>query len=305
MNTIARKLVLSVLTVVLSVIALGTTTFAWFTLTNTSVIQPFQAQVIADTGIEVAIGSTTADPLTLSWQTTITAQDIYDYVEVLYPTGFRFDHRTSVDGRNFKNLEAVDKTDGYLEIPLHFRSDGSTQINWTIVDLESTPKSFTTGVTFTDSSGQERIAGGTFTVNAADAFRVSVTGITDRNSETNPLNLPSTTVYENPALDTNTVLGGLTGADLTNGGVGVNGAVNYFYIVTSMLPTGAASVTTASTVTSISETLVLTLETGQELTAGANNYGYIVVRVWFEGWDAEAYNSLLSEIITLSLTFTD
>jgi len=59
MNKIARKLVLSILTVVLTVAALGTTTFAWFTLTNTSVVQPFQAQIVSDTGIEIAIGQPT------------------------------------------------------------------------------------------------------------------------------------------------------------------------------------------------------------------------------------------------------
>jgi hypothetical protein len=98
MNSITRKLVLSVLTVVLTVIALGTTTFAWFTLTNTSIIQPFEAQVVSDTGIEVAVGAVNADPLTLSWQTTITTQDIYDYVELAYPAGFEFTHVTTVDG---------------------------------------------------------------------------------------------------------------------------------------------------------------------------------------------------------------
>ena len=57
MTKLTRKLLLSVLTVVLTVVALGTTTFAWFTLTNTAQIQSFDAEIIADSGIEIAIGN--------------------------------------------------------------------------------------------------------------------------------------------------------------------------------------------------------------------------------------------------------
>ena len=56
MTKMTRKLLLSIITVVLTVVALGTTTFAWFTLTNTAQIQEFEAKIIADSGIEIAIG---------------------------------------------------------------------------------------------------------------------------------------------------------------------------------------------------------------------------------------------------------
>ena len=299
MNTIARKLVLSVLTVVLTVIALGTTTFAWFTLTNTSVIQPFDAQVVADTGIEVAIGASNADPLTLEWQTVITTQDIYDYMESVYGVdGFRFNHVSTTDGRNFTDLEGVGTTDGYLEIPLHFRSDNEQQINWTQVGLSSLASGWQTGVQFVDSQGVTRLANSTFSVNLMDAMKVSVTGIVDR-----ALMTTGTTAFENPASATNTLSGGLSSADLSNGGVGDDGALNYYYEVTNTLPTGTASVSTVATVTSISNTLVLDMASGQSATADAEYYGNIVVRVWFEGWDAEAYNSLLGRIISISLRF--
>ena len=88
MNRLARKLVLSVLSVVLTVVALGTTTFAWFTLTNTSVVQPFNAQIVADTGIQVAVGMPGVEPEFLQWKTTITATDISNYISAAYPAGF-------------------------------------------------------------------------------------------------------------------------------------------------------------------------------------------------------------------------
>jgi len=299
MNSITRKLVLSVLTVVLTVIALGTTTFAWFTLTNTSIIQPFEAQVVSDTGIEVAVGAANADPLTLSWQTTITTQDIYDYVELAYPAGFEFTHVTTVDGINFVDMNGIGVGEGYLEIPLHFRSDNEQQIQWEQVSLTSTAANYRTGVTFTDSQGVQRLANSLFPTNLQDAMKISVTGITDR------LLATSTTIaYENAAGGTNTYSGGFDGTvDLTNGGIGANGAQNFYYQTTNTLPAGSNAVTTVSTVTSLNNNLILDMASGQEATADAVYYGYVMVRVWFEGWDAEAYNGLLGRIITISLQF--
>ena len=50
MSSIARKLVLSVVAVLISVLAFGTTTFAWFTITNVSEVQEFQSDIVVDNG---------------------------------------------------------------------------------------------------------------------------------------------------------------------------------------------------------------------------------------------------------------
>ena len=100
MNKIARKLVLSALTVVLTVVALGTTTFAWFTLTNTAVVQPFQASIVADTGIEVSLDG-------VDWYTTLTEELIEQYILDTYET-FQFTHLTTTTGvDNFNTLSAI------------------------------------------------------------------------------------------------------------------------------------------------------------------------------------------------------
>ncbi|PKK99256.1 MAG: hypothetical protein CVV57_03570 [Tenericutes bacterium HGW-Tenericutes-2] len=297
MNRLARKLVLSVLSVVLTVVALGTTTFAWFTLTNTSVVQPFNADIVADTGIEIALGMPgVADPTLLQWKTVITTQDIYNFIEAAYPSGFEFTHVSSTNGVLFTDLEGASVTDGFLEIPLHFRSDNETEINWTQVVVSSPTAGWMTGVTFVDSLGNTRVAGSTFNVNAADAVRVSVTG--------NIGGVNTTTAYENPASEPirNTVLGANSNADFSNGTVGANGSTNYYYQVNNTLPTGVTSVTTVATVTSISSTKVLDMVTNPVMPE-AVYYGVVTVRIWLEGWDAEAYNSLLGRVITASLRF--
>ena len=306
MKSMTRKLLLSVMAVVLSVIALGTTTFAWFTITNVANVQPFNAEVISDEGIEIAIG--TGTPMELEWKTTLTTQDIYDYIASVHTAGFFFNHLTSVDGRNFTTLgtsgPGVGSTEGLLELPLHFRSDSTSEINWTQVVLSGTTESFTTRVGFTDSKGVAQTANSTFNVNPADAIRVSLSG--------NVASILTTVVYENPSSLTNTVLDARVAADFRGTQedvlgvptyIGVNGAVNYFYRSNAMLPGGADAVTVVDTIQDVTLTKVLDMTAGSLATAEREYYGTLTVRVWFEGWDAEAYNSLLGKTVTLSLRF--
>ena len=314
MKKITRKLVLSVLSVVLTVIALGTTTFAWFTITNTATVQPFEAEVIADSGIQIAIGTAGSDPLTLEWKSTLTTLDIINYMTATYGAdGFRFNHVTSQDGRNFFTLGTTGigdgTTSGYLQLPLHFRSDSTSQINWSYVSLTGTETSFTTRVAFTDSKGVAHSANSALLVNPADAMRVSMTG--NQNIESVPT--VTTVAYENPLSSTNTVLGGLVAEDLRGitedvqgvpTHVGVDGAQNYFYKSNAILPGGSDAVTTVATVTSISSTLILDMLADQSGIADAEYYGQVTVRVWFEGWDAEGYNALLGKTILASFRFS-
>lgn len=291
MNTLTRKLVLTMLTVVLTVVALGSTTFAWFTLTNTSVIQNFEVSVATDIGIEVALGAA-AEPLeNLEFKTVITTEDIEAYILAEYGA-FAFSHVTSEDGINFTELSGAGVTSGYLSLPFHFRSMSSNEINWSAVTISATDSSYTTATTFVDSKGVSRTAGSSFTVNTADAIRLSVTG--------DVASVQTTLVYENPSSLTNTVLDAQANADLT----GANGAVAFYTAVTSLAPTGADDVTVVDTVQVISGQQVLTLAAGQTANYGQEYHGTILINVWFEGWDAEAFNALLGRAVTIGFTFT-
>lgn len=292
MNTLTRKLVLTVLTVVLTVVALGSTTFAWFTLTNTSVIQNFNASVATDIGIEVALGDEGLPLASLEFTTVLTTQDILDYIEAEYGPTFRFSHVTSPDGINFEELSGLNVTTGYLAIPLHFRSNSSDSINWASVLVNTADSSYTTATTFVDSKGVTRNAGSTFTVNTADAIRVSITG--------DLLGTPTTLVYENASSATNTVLGLLANEDLTT----ANGAINFYTAVTTLPPTGVADVSVVGTTTTINGQEILNLDAGQSANYGQEYHGTILINIWFEGWDAEAYNALLGRAVTLGFSFT-
>ncbi|MBU1093883.1 MAG: hypothetical protein KKH01_05425 [Firmicutes bacterium] len=302
MSSIARKLVLSVVAVLISVLAFGTTTFAWFTITNVSEVQPFESDIVTDNGIEVSLDGST-------WVTTLSTEMIDAYVAAQYPGGFAFNHVTTTTGHsNFNTLGTLGVTDdgtaSVLRINLLFRSNNANAIEWTDVALSGTTASWTSDVSFTRSSdlgGSAVISGGSIAVNPANAMRISILG--------NHLS-DSVVVYELPDGDNagayNSALGGdgSTPVDLSNGGIGDAGSYNYYYQKTGALITGTNAVVTASTVTVINSLNTQTvLHMTEDSTYDTTYWGQISIRIWFEGWDAEAYNSLLGRMITTSFTF--
>ena len=306
MTKMTRKLILAVLTVVVTVVTLGTTTFAWFTLTNTSVIQNFEVDIIQDAGIEIAVAEIGTPAENLQWRTTLTTAEILAFLDTKYAGNPQFTHVTSQNGRTFRTLGigAIGDvtTSGYIEIPLHFRSNSASEIAWDQVTLQSGIFNYRPAVPFIDSKGEPRSTAQTYPVDAADAMRISVTGMVVLDVDPEQV----THVYENPTSATNTVLGGLSGADLTNGGVGVDGAVNFYYESTNTLPGGADSVTTVATITSLvpgTGVKVLTMTGGQSAIHQQEYYGSIVIRIWLEGWDAEALNGILGRVVTTGFRF--
>jgi hypothetical protein len=312
MNKIARKLVLSALAVVLSVVALGTTTFAWFTLTNTSVVQPFEASIVTDTGIEVAINFT-GGPVgdehpTLVWYTTLTTAVVEHYIT--NHSGFTtFSHVTTATGyNNFYTLGAAGLAStgsGWLEIPLIFRSNSATAIDWTAVSLTSLPANWTTDVAFESTTGPVA-ASSVISIDASNAMRMSVQGTVFPSAvQTNTV-----FVYEKGAVGSNVVLGGdgVTPVNKADGvalGQGDAGSYNYYYVKTGGLITGTDAVITAPTTSLVNDTTNMYRVTDlvADNTYGTTYAGQLVIRVWVEGWDADAYNSILSRNITAGFTF--
>jgi hypothetical protein len=306
MSKVTRKLLLSVLSVVLTVVALGTTTFAWFTITNIASVQPFEAQVLADAGIEIALGDLPGgtDPSTLNWVTTLTTEDIMAYIGDL--GDFRFDHVTTADGITFYTLGSGSMTfteNGYIELPLHFRSNNATGINWTTVGLSSGSSAWTADVAFTSAAGVAVSSGDSINVDAADAMRIAIQGTVDGVAT-------HVVGYENPQAGTNIVLG--TGGDLRGANLGTTeephyegaaGAMNYFFKKNNELPAGIDAVATLATLTAIGSEKILDLTAGSLATAGNEYYGAVKVRIWLEGWDANSYNAVLNRVVTVSLSF--
>jgi len=301
MKRITNKLFISILTVAFAVIALGSTTFAWFTLNNVATISNFNASITAGEGIEMSLDGST-------WTTLLTQTDMENHIYMNKYPNFKFSAVTSADGfTSFQKINPVNtayigasatsETGGagadYLTLKIYFRSvAGTVGINWTGATLTSVSSDWTPDASFTNSTGTaiapsgDPLAYTPISINGADAARISIDGDVD-------------VIYE----PTPTVTGklGLEG-DLSTGEPS-NGAVSYFQAKNQTVsPFGATTVTIAnaldlSTVQAANSATVLA-------SVDASGTDFLMIRIWIEGWDPDCFNAILNRQLTIGLVFT-
>lgn len=294
MKNLSKKLLMSVVAVTLVVIALGTSTFAWFTLSNKAEVGQFEAQVTAGEGIEISLDNST-------WYTTLTTTIMEEF---LYKTvtDFKLNAVTSTNNVDFTKINttndatvpaislagatSTDKVD-YIEFKLYFKSVNASKIKVTEVDFGGSPKTFTVDVPTLKLDGtpaNDKVAGDEMTVYAKDAARVSFAGTVDGSAKN--------VVYQTGLSTSNTV----STVDPT-----IYGQYDYFFSKNKENIFGhktnlmlAAEEASASGVNNVLTEVVT------DITGGV---GQIVVRVWIEGWDQEAYNAILSANLSIGIKF--
>ena len=203
MRKLTQKLVLSVVTMALVVVALGTSTFAWFTLTNSASVSSFNAQVTSGEGIEISLGTWTGGLATAGGSATITSTSVWytvlpnsaiiaRLVEMYGNSGtsenpvpnFRFTDLTSVNGADIRtkaNVAAVNGS-GFIPLDVFFRSAVAQDIRVTNVKLTGTSKSWVADVrSFTASNGKvygtDASNFPSMTVAAWTSARLSIVGV--------------------------------------------------------------------------------------------------------------------------------
>lgn len=311
MSKLARKLVLSVLTVVLTVIALGTTTFAWFTLTNTTVIQPFEVEVTSSTGFQMALGTPDAGfENELTWVNVLTATDIAAYIQQTYGT-LRLNAVTTNDGSTFysvdMNAASPASTGAYLTLPINFRSQQQLQIQVSAITFPGALNptfSWTADQPFVTAQNQSVTSGDIIEgLYAPDAVRVAFVGVQVGGAGTVPV-----LAYELPGSETNVYLGGgATPLDLSyltvaGDDLGAAGNINYYARKNGgNQPFGSDAVSVLETITTIANNPIYNLQ--PLVTSGQAYYGRVLLRIWIEGWDANMYDPLLSAKISVSFSF--
>src|SRR5690554_1319203 len=78
MKNLSKKAILSILSLVLTFVALGATTFAWFSLGTTAVVNPFEVQVKGSEGLEITLEGDD------NWYAVLNSDLIYDYIIAKY-----------------------------------------------------------------------------------------------------------------------------------------------------------------------------------------------------------------------------
>ncbi len=304
MKKFSNKMVLSVLTLVLLVVALGTTTFAWFTVGNTASVQEFEANVSSGEGLEIAYFS--GDTNRSGYVRTITTAQITGYLVADYgysdwATDFELKPVTSTDGKKFQQLqedytlteEALGigkKVGGYIEFELRFRTKATgASLVWESVSLDSTVKNWTPELAFIPVGGSVPSSAAA-DYKAANGARVSLT----RGDVTK--------VYERPSgLDDDNVNNAVLGSSTPDFG---HGAHDYFERVTGKdLSDNFATYQAVGTITSLTPEVVL----GSFDDDGSLVDGYrvltVTVRIYLEGFDSETFNAIIGNDLKIALGF--
>ncbi len=278
-----KKLLLSVIAVIVTVAALGTSTFAWFTLSNRASVGQFNAQVSSGEGIEVSLNQT-------NWYTDIPTDVIEDFIE---STAFnKFSDVTTLNGSTFTkyNSGTVTAAD-YVQFTLYFRSESATDIYWTGASLSGTPINWTSDADFVNTVGDNVTAGTeNIAIDPSNALRVSIQAGSVFH------------VYEKGEVNDNTVLG--TKPSSTNGAISYYNAKNVQNPI-SLPGTDVAIgsfqefVNAVDTEVDSNRKLITLAQTG-----GTGFYtGSVTVRVWIEGWDPDTFNAVLNGEVFVGLSF--
>jgi hypothetical protein len=197
MSKLSKKLILSVLTLVLTVVALGATTFAWFTLGNEATVGQVGGTITAGEGLEIRIaqgqeGYVDGETVTEiegfeSWYTNLPSSKLVEFLEIKYHENHnRIDLKglTTEDGVTLFGMNtstpAAGNSGAYIEYALEVRSQTPGYLYVSSAKLEGAPVSWVADTNYFVVDGIDAVADQTtVVVSAADAARLSVEGNTD------------------------------------------------------------------------------------------------------------------------------
>lgn len=330
MKKLTQKLVLSVITMALVVVALGTSTFAWFTLTNQASLQSFEAQVTAGEGIEISLGTWSGGLLSAGGTATITESSVWYAVLPQAAIDARIDEMFGVDNFRFIDLTSgngvliTDKlgvtvtSSGFIPLDIFFRSATPQVIRVTNVSMTgpTIPKTWVVDVpSFTGANSQTYgtdESNKTMSVAAWTAARVSVQGVTAFGTS------PQTTVFERNEVvfDSGSATAVVYNSNQASAYVEsdpVAGGASYYYAkgnigdISILNPLPSTVKTSETGVFEISGNAYAPVITTATATIGGvaqpYTYGKAVVRIWIEGFDADAFDAIFTTVLAVQLRF--
>ena len=291
MSKLSKKAILSVLTLVLTVVALGATTFAWFTLGTTATVDQFNVEVRGSEGLEISLDGD-------NWYTRLNSTTMNNHINSVFANG-RLDAVTlndataDFDDWKFQKfdgmvddavlLAAANSTTDYLEFELMFRTRVEGQkLHLTAMTLDSTSITWTPDATYQFESGAQASPASSVEVFPHYGARVSLNDkIFQADLESNNL-----------------------GFDLNKG------AHNYLAVKNGLTEIDGPSplptyVDGATQIGSLSDTTNGGPKDILEMVTDVNGYFIetVTVRVWLEGWDANTYDAIFDGTLQIGFTF--
>ncbi|MBN3490006.1 hypothetical protein JV173_00615 [Acholeplasma equirhinis] len=297
MKGLTTKFALSVLSLVLTGVALSVGVYAWFTINNTASVDQFQAEVQTGEGFYVSTNGT-------AWKNTITNADLAAAL-----SSVTFEAITTTNGYTMEKLDgAPASATSFIKFDLFFV--GSTTLSdITLTSISIASPAATSWIPGQAVAGTRSAsdANAVITEYASNAARVSIIDLGD---------VATVTIFEQED--------GVDGNSLGMGAWGNNEAVLFYNAIntTGIISQGVFEAAEALYPTTIETTNVpvdvatlyeqedaawfedLTVGSAITGTIGEDfKVGKISVRVWVEGWDQEAFNAILSGTIQVSLSF--
>jgi len=319
MKKLSKKFMLSIVAIALVVIALGTSTFAWFTLSNKATVGQFNAEVTAGEGMELSLDGTT-------WYSNIPSTVIKAKIQANFNAGPAGNLNnagepvlgavttTTLNDGDFLKMDlsgsgayiaAVANVD-FISLKIYVRAVGIDKISVDTIELTGQDMDWTADATFTHANEAEIIEGEVYKMSAKNAARVGI------HSTTNNFvyQLPAAGGTDAPTVNSsNTIFEGTTvpaGGTPANKDAmyteATNGQEKYFVEKTDGNSymrgfTGYPGSVIEAETDAASGVDVLTLtEDGDYYTESFDLY------VWFEGFDPDTYDAVLKMPLSVELS---
>lgn len=240
--------------------------------------------ITTDVGLEVSLDEE-------NWKLILTNQELAAYLSEHYPT-FVYEKITTTTGvEPYYNLDHEEVTSGYIKIPIYFRSETHQIVNINQLALSSPLVSFVTDVAFISHSGFIDVDE-SYSVTPTNAMRISFEG--------NLYDEQHVITYEMPKdYHFNRVLG--SGGDFTGTGSGLAGMYQLYYATNQSLFPNSDNVVTAPSVTSMYQQSVLQLD--QSSIYDMNYAGELMLYIWIEAYDPDAYDVIYDLASSILLSF--
>lgn len=299
MKKSSKRILVSVLTLVLTVVALTTTTFAWFSLSGTVSVNGIEGNIQTVDGLEVALKIKGEAATGKDFQSNLSKSHFDKFITGL-DDGFTFSAVTTTDNSKFTKLDVVDgnltldrpaeSNEDYLEFDLVFRSKTAGRVLLESFDLSGDDSTFNPEVDYVQYEGQVAPSA-VVNTSAKNAARLSLTSTADigynayqakeianYNSTNNEpveygqwafLQAKGVHIYESA----DTKLESFSGINLVNAVPQKDDIVD-------------------------AEIVVL-----EENTESGYFQGKTTVRIWIEGWDADTYDSVFGLKLEVAMTF--
>lgn len=316
MRKLSKKMMISLMTFALVFIALGASTYAWFTLAQSAQLSDLKVEVSGGTGLEIALEENGV------YKSTWSADELEEHIGDL-----ELSDLTSTDGVTIKNqsLSAVEFVKGeknsFIEMTFYFKGEPAKKENVSAVGVYLVNKnegaSFATAsadngtfivskgvatkadVAYTNIEGEEVAIGADQNYKAADAVMVS---FQDNGKQTDNVKM-----YDFNAATGSNYNDGFN-ADATQ----LKGAANYYYQKTGENPgvggertnlvTAFTAFTDATNVDKPDNDYSLICALSDANSDGIYE-GSVTIRIWIEGFDADCFNAILADEILTQFEF--